>query len=191
MDKGSILLVDDEKIVEQLEQLLKNEGYNVDTAYNGTEGWQKCQSNYFDLVITDWKMPERNAWELVYKINTTYPSIKVIIITDFLGGEFHHQPIKDKHYHPFDYIEKPLKIKILLPKVKEAMQQRDKVIVAIEDWVEKHPEEAKEPFLATFTGDQEMSIKDILDEIRKNSELGRQMHKELLQASINLLKWRK
>ena len=42
MSKGTVLLVDDDpEIVEQFARALRNDGYEVDTALSGEEGWEK------------------------------------------------------------------------------------------------------------------------------------------------------
>ena len=55
-----MLYVDDEPSLRDLiSELLRRRGYIVDTASDGTEGWQKVndESAEFDLVITDRQMP--------------------------------------------------------------------------------------------------------------------------------------
>jgi CheY-like chemotaxis protein len=53
-----ILIVDDEPaIVRLLLRLLSSKVHHIDTAANGEEGMRKIQSNPYDVVITDVKMP--------------------------------------------------------------------------------------------------------------------------------------
>ena len=52
--KFKILVIDDEKnIREGLQMALEDEGYEVLTAEDGTDGLQKALSEVVDLVITD------------------------------------------------------------------------------------------------------------------------------------------
>lgn len=82
--RRKILVVDDSITVREVERkLLENQGYNVDTAVNGMEGWSALRSKHYDLVITDIDMPQMNGIELVKQIkgNPLLNSIPVIIIS--------------------------------------------------------------------------------------------------------------
>ena len=188
MSRARILLADDEpEIVEQYARALRDEGYEVDTALNGEEGGEKYQACYYDVVIADWKMPEMNGLELLHEIDQMNPQAKVIIITGF-GDE--DSAVQSHHDHAFDYLKKPVDIDDLLGKVEEAVHRKDGVIAALEDWVETHPEEASQPIKATLSEAQEghfWSAKEILDEIKNNTERGRQEYQNLVQLTIYLL----
>ena len=78
----TILIVDDEKnIVSGLEEAFTLESYNVLTAYDGKEAWDKVNTNNVDLVITDLRMPMMNGNELVERISSAYPTLPVIVLT--------------------------------------------------------------------------------------------------------------
>jgi len=58
-NKGSILLVDDEEnLHETLKLNLEIEGYEITSAYNGSEALKAISNEYFDLIILDVMMPE-------------------------------------------------------------------------------------------------------------------------------------
>ena len=53
-----ILVVDDEKLlVRGIKFNLENEGYQVETAYDGEEGLELAKAGNFDLIILDLMMP--------------------------------------------------------------------------------------------------------------------------------------
>ena len=57
-----ILLVDDEPTQRLImARLLKRAGYEVDTASNGKEALEKIEAGDFQLMITDWEMPEMDG----------------------------------------------------------------------------------------------------------------------------------
>ncbi len=57
--RGSILIIEDEeRILQFLRRGLSYEGYQVETAINGTEGLAKAAKSMPDLVIIDWMLPE-------------------------------------------------------------------------------------------------------------------------------------
>jgi len=188
MSEYSILLVDDEpEIVKQFARALKSEKYNVDTAYSGEEAWEKYQQRYYDVVIVDWLLEKMNGMELLQKIDAIHPFAKVIMITAF-GDE--QTAIEAHHFHAFDYLKKPVDMDELLKKVKEAINRKDGVIAALENWVETHPDDAVRPLKATLSGkdgNQVWSAKEILEEIKSNSERGKQEYQKLIQLTIDLL----
>jgi len=52
-----LVIDDDEKIVETLSIILKEEGYDILTGSNGNECLKLCGEHKVDLVITDMVMP--------------------------------------------------------------------------------------------------------------------------------------
>jgi two-component system, chemotaxis family, sensor histidine kinase and response regulator WspE len=82
--RKKILVIDDSITVRETERkLLENQGYLVDTAVNGADGWNTLQLNTYDLVITDIDMPRMNGIELVgqMKRHHTLQTIPTIIIS--------------------------------------------------------------------------------------------------------------
>ncbi len=79
-----ILVVDDSITVREVQrQLLANQGYEVEVAVDGAEGWNTLRQGVFDLVITDIDMPRLNGIELVCMIkqDPRTQSTPVIIVS--------------------------------------------------------------------------------------------------------------
>ncbi len=79
-----ILAIDDSITVRATERkLLENQGYQVDTAVNGADGWNTLQLDTYDLVITDVDMPRMNGLELVSEMKRSQllNAIPIIIIS--------------------------------------------------------------------------------------------------------------
>lgn len=61
-----ILVVDDSLTVRELERkLLNNQGYEVDIAVDGMDGWNAVRTGHYDLVLTDVDMPRLDGIELL------------------------------------------------------------------------------------------------------------------------------
>jgi len=76
------LVVDDEQFVRKLlSDLLTDVDYQVDTAEDGAAGWEKLQSQNYDLLVTDNKMPKVTGVELVRKIRTAQMTLPIIMVT--------------------------------------------------------------------------------------------------------------
>lgn len=66
-----VLLVDDEPTQRLITaRMLRRAGFEVDTAGNGQEALQKIESGHFQLLITDWEMPEMDGIALCRAVRT-------------------------------------------------------------------------------------------------------------------------
>jgi DNA-binding NtrC family response regulator len=118
-----ILVADDEKhIAEGLQMLLADEGYEVDTATDGTAAWKLAQDGEYGVVLADLRMPEVDGLELFSRMRKAGIASEMIIITGEGSVESAKEAMRQGAY---DYLEKPLKIdrlKELIPKALEKFQ---------------------------------------------------------------------
>ncbi len=64
MAKRILIVDDDEMVLIAVNELLRQEGYEVHTVSSGSEALKKLGNNEFDLMILDVIMPEMNGFEL-------------------------------------------------------------------------------------------------------------------------------
>ena len=77
-----ILLVEDEThVVSFIKKGLTEESFDVTVAFDGSTGLQLFASNYFDLVILDIMLPDKNGLEVCREIRKTNHSIPVLFLT--------------------------------------------------------------------------------------------------------------
>ena len=79
-----VLVVDDSLTVREVERkLLENNGYEVELATDGAEGWNALRSGRYDLLITDVDMPRMNGIELVTMVraDARYEKLPVMIVS--------------------------------------------------------------------------------------------------------------
>jgi DNA-binding NtrC family response regulator len=80
--KRRILVVDDEPMVcDAVELMLSFDGHSVKTAANGAEALAYLDAAPFDLVITDYAMPQMKGDELAIRIKARRPATPVVMIT--------------------------------------------------------------------------------------------------------------
>ena len=80
-----ILVVDDEPLVRYTVQLLlKDDGYIVDEAESGAQALALFEPGKFDMVFTDYAMPEMRGDQLAAAIKKRSPEQPVVMITAFL-----------------------------------------------------------------------------------------------------------
>lgn len=74
-----ILIVEDEVAVRAwLAQVLRNAGFEVLEARDGTEALRLHQAHPFELVITDIVMPDKEGLELIRELRQARPETKII-----------------------------------------------------------------------------------------------------------------
>lgn len=68
-----------------LKMLLEKHGFSVVTAHNGEEGLNTFFSKYFDLLITDIRMPGSNGLQLISDIRKRNDRVKILAMS---GGGY-------------------------------------------------------------------------------------------------------
>ena len=82
MEKKRILIADDEKAVGiMLAEALKHHDYEIDVVTNGVEAIYHINRRRYNLIITDYMMPEMDGLELTRRVRSKYPSIPIIVVT--------------------------------------------------------------------------------------------------------------
>jgi DNA-binding NtrC family response regulator len=82
--QGEILLVDDNvAFIDSIKDVLEEEGYGVQTAYNGEEAMAMVAENDFALVMMDIKMPGMNGVECFLRMKAGNPRLRVILLTAY------------------------------------------------------------------------------------------------------------
>ena len=116
-----IMVVDDEPdTVDLVKLVLETEGFNVVTAYSGSECLKKLDEEKPDAVLLDIMMPEMDGWEVFKKIKEKYKDLPVAMLT------VRNQDIdKMPGLHVLkanDYITKPFGRKELVERVKKLVE---------------------------------------------------------------------
>ena len=103
--KISILIVDDEDSVrDSLFNWFIEDGYRVECAENAKIALSKLESNSFDIILADIKMPGMDGLEMLRRIKSLKADSIVIVMTAFATVDTAVQALKDG---AFDYITKP------------------------------------------------------------------------------------
>jgi CheY-like chemotaxis protein len=81
-----ILVVDDEPLLRDIiARVLRHEGHEVATAADGEDGLEKFKGGTWDVVVTDFEMPNMNGEEMTAAIKKIAPDIPVIMMTGSNG----------------------------------------------------------------------------------------------------------
>ena len=118
----NILVVDDEMgIREGCKRALTKEGYQVDTAEDGSIGLHKVKDHPYDIILMDLMMPGIGGLELIQKVHDIDPEIILIVITGYATIETAVEATKRGAY---DYLPKPFTPEALTAVVKRGLEKR-------------------------------------------------------------------
>jgi len=103
-----ILIVDDEKAVADiLKDCVSDKERSIDVCYDGLDGIDRIQNNFYDLIICDLVMPKVGGLDVLKYAKKANPDVLVIIITGYASLETAMTAVKEGAY---DYIRKPCKL---------------------------------------------------------------------------------
>jgi two-component system, OmpR family, response regulator ResD len=98
-------------VCESIKMILKHHGHEVKTVDNGETAIALCKTEQFDLIITDYYMPDMKGDVLSAIIKRNWPEQKILMITAH-GDEFRSL---DKPMHGVDdVLNKPFHMEDLL-----------------------------------------------------------------------------
>jgi CheY-like chemotaxis protein len=109
-----ILLVDDHKVGrEALAKILRLYGHEVVEAADGAEGLSILNRIPFDLIITDFVMPEVSGVQFIDQVRKKWPDTQIVMMSGYLTPEVGQMLTGDLTFLP-----KPVDVPILLEAIK-------------------------------------------------------------------------
>ncbi len=163
-----ILVVDDDKnICELLNIYLKNEGYEIVFAYDGSEAVTKAKEEKPDLIVLDVMMPIINGWEAC-KLIRQFTAVPIIMLTALDALE---NKVQGLNIGADDYIVKPFEPMEVLARINAHLRREE----------QKSKQEEKLPSTKVEVDNLELNLDTY--EVRLNHEL----IKDLKPKEIQLL----
>ena len=134
----TILVVDDEKRMVRFIRLnLEQDGFQVISAYNGTDALDQVRKNLPNMVLLDVMMPDIDGFEVLKKIRLA-SSIPVIMLT--AKGE-EDDRIRGLELGADDYVTKPFSPRELVSRVRAVLRRTEMIggdtsnIIEVDDWL--------------------------------------------------------
>ncbi len=101
-----ILLIDDDTdMCRLLSHFLQRKGFETDTAHSGAKGIAKFKEQNFDVVLSDFRLPDMDGRKVLQEIKAISQDVIVIIITGYSDVKM---AVDVMRHGAFDYITKPL-----------------------------------------------------------------------------------
>jgi two-component system response regulator HydG len=120
--KVRVLVADDEASARSgLASLLRDEGFEVVLAEDGTQALAKVEETAPDVLVTDLRMPGLDGIELLTKARAIHPDLIVVLMTAFADVETAVKAMQEGAEH---YLTKPLQIEELVLVLRRALERR-------------------------------------------------------------------
>ena len=118
MERKSILLVEDERVVREMIRGALERKYHVLNASRYSEAVNHF-SSHIDLALVDYSLPDRDGFEVIEALRETRPSLPAILMTAY-GNE--SVAIKALRAGVTDYIKKPVSFAYLMRRLSEILE---------------------------------------------------------------------
>src|SRR3989304_3952515 len=127
MSKNSKILVcdDDETLSYLLKEQLLEEGFSVDTVYDGKYAIEAIKRKNYDMLLLDLNMEEVPGEEVLKFVNDYNPSLIVVILT--AQSEI-RKAIDCIKMGAYDFITKPYNFDELVLTVNRALEHKDLLV---------------------------------------------------------------
>jgi two-component system nitrogen regulation response regulator NtrX len=119
-----ILIVDDEAVIrDALAEILEEEGYAVASTGTATEALVLLRDVYYDVLLLDIWLPDRDGLEVLAEIGTFDPESRPEVIMISGHGTI-ETAVRATKLGAFDFLEKPLSLERTLILIKNALEAR-------------------------------------------------------------------
>ncbi|MBC5993926.1 sigma-54-dependent transcriptional regulator [Pontibacter cellulosilyticus] len=120
---SKILLIDDDPAFSlMLKAFLQRNEYEVETAFTANDGLRLTKSYSPDLILTDFRLPDKTGLELLMQIKAVAPDMPVILMTTYADIQTAVRAIK---LGALEYLTKPINPDETLLLVRSALKKQE------------------------------------------------------------------
>lgn len=118
-----LLIVDDDtSFCMLLQGFLKRKGFDADTAHDYEKASQSLAKNSYDLILTDYRLPDGTGIDVLKESKKLAPATVVILITAYSDIRVAVEAVK---LGAFEYVTKPVNSDELFHVIKEGLKKRE------------------------------------------------------------------
>ena len=180
-----IIIDDDDDLRETYFELLKEKGFkNTFQAENGVKALKMAKTQKFDLVISDFNMPEMDGIETIRKIKELQPDVMSMILTGFGNMDVAIKAFSESHIN--DFLSKPVENDELLDKIKNHLSKvgEQKTDNVMSDMVRKEFGSSRNYFGQFLIDNGYISEEDLLEALQKQKETGKMLGDTLVEMGL-------
>jgi DNA-binding NtrC family response regulator len=127
-DKGSVLLIDDEKPLLQLFAEALTPYFDVDTATTARDAGFLMHKKTYKVVVCDHLMPGGNGLSFLVHAREEYPETQRVLVTGYMKPEMLLRSVNEAAL--YRYLLKPVSLPELVKTVQEAAKLYDQATVS-------------------------------------------------------------
>src|SRR5579885_969032 len=116
-----LLIEDDTEISDFISRGLREEGFHVQVASDGTSGWQELKSATWDLIILDWWLPGQDGLTILRRFRQQNRTTPVLFLT---ARDAVEQRVQGLNAGADDYLCKPFDFEELVARVQALLRRR-------------------------------------------------------------------
>ncbi|MGM9986432.1 MAG: response regulator transcription factor [Bacillaceae bacterium] len=138
-----LLVEDDVALSKSLTSMFKKEGYEVDTAYDGVEGYSLAETGQYDAVILDVMLPYMDGFEVLNRIRKNKIDVAVLMLT---AKDDVDSRVKGLDNGADDYLIKPFAMPELFARLRVLLRRKSDSIEEVKlvcGTIVMYPEQAR------------------------------------------------
>jgi DNA-binding response OmpR family regulator len=115
-----LVVEDDRKVASFVEKGLREDGYSVDVAHDGTEGSVMAHVHDYDLLILDVMLPGKTGYDILNELRREQSSVPVLLLT---ARDANEDVVRGLDAGADDYLTKPFSFEVLLARVRALVRR--------------------------------------------------------------------
>lgn len=117
-----LLVEDDSHIVSALSEILRMEGFSVDSALGQTKALEKAKETTYDLMLLDISLADGNGFAVCNAVREMY-DVPIIFLT---ACDDEYSVVMGLDMGAYDYIQKPYRTQELLSRIRSVLRRSKK-----------------------------------------------------------------
>ena len=185
-----LLIEDNDRLRESLATGLQAQGYQVDVAVDGLDGWRQASEATHDLIVLDRMMPGLDGLEILRRLRTSGSSIPVLMLT---ARDAIEDRVQGLDAGADDYLTKPFAVSELLARLRMLLRRgqhrADPVVILGDLEIDTTARAVRRAGRRLHVTPKEYSLIDYLlahpGEVISRAELARQLYEDESETSTN------